>query len=227
MPLPKRPLRHEPLYRQAYEVLRRAILTGDLVPGERLAETDLAQRLGISRTPLREALRQLEAEGLLMPAAGGLAVARVDLPVVDQMYECRIALEKLAAAGAARRASPQDLTEMENALAAAREAMASGDKPRLLQDNVAFHRAVATASGNPWIRRLLEHLWSQMVLFRAQVLSDPADEAEVLQEHEAVLARIAAGDPDGAATAMALHLQGDLVRGRRALARHQAAHREV
>lgn len=219
MPLEPSSIKSPPLYQRARDVLRLAILRGQLRPGERLAETQLAEQLGISRTPLREALRQLQAEGLLRQDEGGLVVPTLDLAEVELMYECRIALECLAASRAAERAGEESLARMAAALKDARAAIRRGDLPELLGVNVGFHREIALAGGNPWTLRLLEQLWSQMVLFRANVLGAPEDEEQVLREHEGVLERIAAHDPEGAAARMEAHLKGDLVRGRRALAR--------
>lgn len=230
MPLEPSSIKSPPLYQKARDVLRLAILRGQLRPGERLAETQLAEQLGISRTPLREALRQLQAEGLLRQDEGGLVVPALDLAEVEQMYECRIALERLAVRRAAERADEASLARMRAALENARAAMRRGDLPELLNVNVDFHREIALAGGNPWTLRLLEQLWSQMLLFRANALSAPEDEEQVLREHEAVLERIAARDPGGAVARIEAHLQGDLVRGRRALARARAetrGHEEV
>lgn len=213
--------KHPPLYARVRDVLRRAILGGRLRPGQRLNETQIAEQLGVSRTPLREALRHLEAEGLVEPdGQGGMVVTRLDVNDIASMYECRIALERLSAASAARHATQEDVKQLRAMLDEARAIVRRGDMPGLLNHNVAFHRLIAVTGRNSWVLRLLEQLWGHMLLFRANVLGPPGEEGtvmKVLAEHEYIVDCIAKRDGSGAADAMEAHLRRDLDRGRRAL----------
>lgn len=222
MPLDAAPLNRSPLYARACDALRQAILTGRLKPGERLSEVQVANALGISRTPVRESLRSLAAAGLLRQEEGGLTVARVELDEVDRIYESRIALERLTAAAAARRATPEQCTVMAAAITQSAAAGERNDLPEVLIANVRFHRQVALAAANPATLKLLETVWDQIVLFRASVLSDPEEERQVLQEHRLVLAAIRRHAHRQAADLMERHLRADLVRGRRAQGRAAA-----
>lgn len=211
-------LKQPPLYQRARDVLRQAILQGQLAPGERLTETQLAEQLGISRTPLREALRQLQSEGLVRrDHNGNLFVATVDAGEIESLYQCRIALERVSASLAARRAEEDGLSRMRQAIDEAGKAASEGDVVGLLHHNIRFHREIAQTANNRWVLRLLEQVWVQMPLFRASVLSVPQEQREILAEHVQILERIAARDPDGAAEAMEEHLLRDLERGRRTL----------
>lgn len=207
------PIKSPPLYRKAHEVLRRAIIQGELKPGDRITEVQLAEELQISRTPLREALRQLQAEGLVRRSGGGLVVSEVDLGEVHLMYECRIALERLTARKAAQLASPEALDALDRLLAEARRAAGAGDRAQVTAVNVEFHRRIALAGGNPWTVRLLEQIWDRITLFRVSVLRASEDYERVFSEHAAILAELRRRDPDGAEAAMERHLRSDLRHG--------------
>ncbi|HEY8343129.1 MAG TPA: GntR family transcriptional regulator [Calditerricola sp.] len=216
-------IKEPPLYQKARDVLRHAILEGQLAPGERLTETQLAEQLGISRTPLREALRLLQSEGLVRRDSGGsLYVATVDVGEIESLYQCRIALERLSASLAARRATEAHIRRMRQAMDEAGQSARNGNVTDLLHHNIRFHREIALAGENRWVLRLLEQVWSQMPLFRASVLSIPREQREILAEHATILDRIASKDPAGAAAAMETHLLRDLERGRRMLAQREA-----
>ncbi|MBX6351188.1 MAG: GntR family transcriptional regulator [Clostridia bacterium] len=213
MNLSASPIKSPPLYRKAHEVLRRAIIQGELKPGDRITEVQLAEELQISRTPLREALRQLQAEGLLRRSGGGLVVSPVDLSEVHLMYECRIALERLAARKAAELASPDVLDDLDRLLEEARRAAGTGDRAKVTSVNVDFHRTIAAAGGNPWTVRLLEQIWDRITLFRVSVLRASEDYDRVFREHAAILRELRRRDPDAAERAMAAHLLSDLRHG--------------
>lgn len=108
--LPSRPVRRQKsLSEQVYSALRVGILTGEFVPGSRLIETQLTDWLNLSRTPLREALRQLQKEGLVTASTSGLQVTTMSATDAVELYDCRLALEKLSVAGACQQASQQQL----------------------------------------------------------------------------------------------------------------------
>jgi DNA-binding GntR family transcriptional regulator len=124
--------RSKSLHEQVYEAVRTRILSGQVRPGERLVETQLAQELQVSRTPLREALRKLQQEGLLAAeVGGGLRVATLSIQDAIELYDCRLALEGFAIAAACQQATPDQLEAMETWVLAA-EADTTGDPVRLL-----------------------------------------------------------------------------------------------
>jgi len=215
-------IKHPPLYQKARDVLRRAILAGHLAPGERLIETPLAQHLGISRTPLREALRLLQSEGLVRrDCSGRLYVNTLDAAEIESLYECRIALERVSASLAARHATEVHIRRIREALCDARQSASAGNVTDLLHHNIRFHREIALSGQNRWVLRLLEQVWGQMPLFRASVLSAPREQQEILAEHAAILDRISLKDSAGAAASMERHLLRDLERGRQMLIRSE------
>ena len=114
--------RSKSLHEQVYQAVRVSILSGQLRPGERLVETQLAQQLQVSRTPLREALRKLQQEGLLTAeGGGGLRVATLSVQDAVELYDCRLALEGFAIAAACQQATTDQLTAMETWVTAAEQ----------------------------------------------------------------------------------------------------------
>ena len=171
------------------------ILGGELRPGERVVEVHVARRLGVERSALREALRRLEGEGLLVADdAGGMHVIVVDERELAATLELRAALEALSAGLAARRVSegvvvPARLDEL--------RALAEVSEPALTADRN-FHRAVAAAGGNRLCRDTLNHVWDRLVL-AGHVPAVPA-------EHRELVAAIAAGDEEEASAVARRHV---------------------
>lgn len=209
-------VRASPLYEQAYAAIRDRILDGTFPSGHRLVETELAEALQISRTPVREALRRLEREGLVeADARGGVAVARVEPADVPRLYECRLALEAVAVRHAAHRAGPAELQAMELALERVERTLNRGRPvlPDLLDENLSFHRQIIACAENPWLEQLWTQTCSRIGLFRAFVLGVQEDGQAIAREHRAILERIKARDANGAVAALEYHLNADQRRG--------------
>ena len=190
----------------AYERIRTLILSGDVAPGTRLGQVDLAERLGVSRTPVREALRRLTGEGLVdFEDQRGFRVAALALDSVMQRLEVRLLLEPGIARIAAARRTDDDLAALEESVA--REARATG--PIDIHDaSRDFHVRVARATQNPEMVGSLEGLWlpevGRRLLSRRQA-SEPWHHQDV-HEHEQILAAVRAGDGETAATLMHEHI---------------------
>jgi len=198
----------EPQGQAAYRRLLDEIRRGDLVPGARLRETDLADRLGISRTPVREAIRLLEADDLVthQPRLGA-TVRRLDHAEVVELYEMRAVLEGTAARLAARAASDVELGE----LAALNAAMTDAPDPMLARDlNRQFHRALIEAARNRFLVRAMGAIQKTLLILGPSTLSDPARAAEVGGEHAAILTALHARDGDSSETAMRAHIEAAL-----------------
>lgn len=179
----------------AYETLRERIIGLDLRPGQRLVERDLAEELGVSRVPLREALHMLEADGLavIVPHQGAM-VAPFTAQDVEHLFEVREYVEVLAARLAARRRRPEDVARLEELTAQARAAVAAGDAAAAAAANAAFHRAVAEASANPLVAGMTGMLDLRVRwLFH---LTKQRDTVVQCEEHEEMLAAIRDGDED-------------------------------
>jgi DNA-binding GntR family transcriptional regulator len=210
------------LYQQTYRALRQEILCGQLSSGDRLIEERLAQRLAISRTPVREALRQLQREGLIQAdQRGGLRVTTLSIADAIQLYDCRLGLEQIAAIGACENATPQQLEGLQQCLAQA-QALAqqplqrgapdevnppqSGEQDHRLTVDQDFHHLLAESSGNPWLVGLLDQVFGKMALLRLTTTHRNPEVLEIWNEHEQIVTAIGQRDPQAAAAAVHHHL---------------------
>jgi DNA-binding GntR family transcriptional regulator len=194
----------------AYDQIRALILGGDVPPGTRLGQVDLAQRLGVSRTPVREALRRLAGEGLVdFEDQRGFRVAALALDDVVRRLEVRLLLEPGAARLAAERATAEDL----EALAESIETERRAQTPAAIHDaSRDFHIRIAAATQNREFVITLEGLWIVEVgrrLLSSRQTTPRWQDADV-REHEAILAAVRDGDGDAAATLMEEHIRDAL-----------------
>ncbi|NJM98445.1 MAG: GntR family transcriptional regulator [Phormidesmis sp. RL_2_1] len=210
--LSSRPLvqRRKSLYEQVYSALRTGILTGEFAPGSRLIETQLTEWLNVSRTPLREALRQLQKEGLVIADTNGLQVTTLSATDAVELYDCRLVLEKLAVSGACQHASPQQIATLEQYVIQAEARNSSNaDVPALLQLldlDYQFHHLIAESSGNRRLVLLLDQIFDAMALMRIQTLQQNPSVLEIRLEHRQVYEAIAQQDAPTAIAAIQLHL---------------------
>jgi DNA-binding GntR family transcriptional regulator len=207
----------------AYDRIRALILSGDVAPGTRLGQVDLAERLGVSRTPVREALRRLTGEGLVdFEDQRGFRVAALALDDVVRRLEVRLLLEPGAARMAAERRTDDDIAALAEAIARERRARSALDIHDASRD---FHVRVATATQNPEMVTTLEGLWlvevGRRLLSRRQAA--PRWQDADVAEHEAILAAITGGDADRAAALMDEHIRDALRHWQPELARTREA----
>ncbi|MCS7235518.1 MAG: GntR family transcriptional regulator [Armatimonadota bacterium] len=192
---------------QAYRSLRRAILRGELAPGQRLVQEDLAARLGTSRLPVRDALRRLERDGLVeADGRGTYHVVRWGAEDLAQLYEVRLLLEPAAASRAAARLSAQDLSELRELHTLLERAACAGDADALVEGNYQFHFRVYQASGNPRLVRAIEALWSGLPPLAPVVLPDQLWRS--VREHAEILRQLEVQSARGAAAALRRHIRG-------------------
>ena len=193
-----------PQGQSAYRRLLEDIRVGTLLPGARLRETDLADRLGISRTPVREAIRQLEADGLVihLPRQGA-TIRSLDHAEVVELYEMRAVLEGTAARLAARAASDIEQAELA-ALNAELAATPAG--PQAREVNRQFHRSLLDAARNRFLLKSMSALQKTLLILGPTTLADPARAMAAVAEHAAVLAALEARDGAGAEAAMRAHV---------------------
>ncbi len=184
--------------------IRRAILAGDLAPGERLKQEQLAADLQVSRIPVREALRVLEAEGLIETRPGrGSMVIEVTRADALEVLTVRGALESLAARLAAERGTAEAIGELRDAVAEGRQASASGDHATASSAHTKFHLDLAKAGGNSHLRAELEFLPTKTEWIVSSLLQARSEYS--WQEHEAILDAVASGDADLAEQLTKLH----------------------
>ena len=202
-----------------YRALRDAIVSGDLLPSERLVEEDLSRRLGIGRAAVRMALARLEHDGLVEHERHrGARVRRVSEEEAVEILEVRAALESLAARRAAERATAQDVRELRAILRDMRAHRERGDLMAVSDANAALHRRILEISGHETVRRLSGTLMSQIVRFQYRTVLLPGRSDRSLREHTAIVQAIAAADGDMAERAMRRHLSqvADALRARAA-----------
>lgn len=191
-----------------YQKLRDHIIFGSFKPGQRLAEEQLAEQMGVSRTPVREALLRLEQEGLIqMLPRQGAVVRRLSLEEARQVYEVRALLEGLAARLAVQHMTPQALSAIREALDASFEVMEQQDTRRLVIHNNHFHDLIVETARNVVLKKILNLLRTQVNLLRITLWSTFPDRLEqTLREHERIYEAMAAGDEDGAEQAAREHI---------------------
>jgi DNA-binding GntR family transcriptional regulator len=189
-------------------VLTAAIIAGDLLPGARLKETDLGKQLGYSRTPLREAIAALKAEGIIEIGEGGSLQVRVlAYQDIHALYELRATLEGMAARLAASGASPAEkLFIAETRAAESRLISQHAPASALAHINSTFHHGILLASHNAFLIESLDRLSTIMVLLGPTAYSLPARVAEIASEHDAINDAIQASQPDVAERAAQQHL---------------------
>jgi len=204
--------------RRIRHVLIAAITAGDIAPGTRLKEAELGQQLGVSRTPLREALAALRAEGILsIGEDGGLCVRALDYQDVHALYQMRATLEGMAAELAAAQASLAERSFIAAVRAEEASLVTSGATPSVLAEiNGRFHHAILLASHNPFLIETMQRLGTLMVLLGPTAYSLASRVDEIGSEHDAINAAIQAARPDDAGRAARTHLQ-NAVRARLAI----------
>ncbi|MDX6547863.1 MAG: hypothetical protein QOG33_1413 [Gaiellales bacterium] len=194
---PPRPLQIQSVVDHVYAALRERILAGDLARGTRLRQALLADELGVSRTPLREALRRLSTEGLVEFSPNrGATVSELDFGDMRHAWSARVALEPGAARLAAERRDGQSIARLQRAIAAQRSA--GSDRQESFSANREFHLALAAASGNPHLTRFAEMLWVPRIgvpIYEAQAALASGSTAWAT-EHARITEAIAAGDAD-------------------------------
>jgi DNA-binding GntR family transcriptional regulator len=181
-----------------YQTLRHGIVHGDLAPGERLRSDALAGELRVSRTPVREALRKLEAEGLVAHTGSRLVVRAVSEEDLTELFYVREALEGMAARLAAENATPGEIAAIRDLLEDMETVRGRGDLGALRRLTGEFHRLVCRATHNSRLLQLLQLLLDQVRQFQTSTLYGEGRPAQALKEHRALLAAIEARDGGGA-----------------------------
>lgn len=197
---PMKPLQSAPsLVEQVHSSILSSIASGQLRPGERIIQEQLAQQLGISRQPVQQALTLLRKEGVLIDAPGrGLQVAPLDLEHVRHMYEVRAVIEGLAFRSAAEHNALAAAQRGPALIRAGRKAVASGSYSEMIAADMAFHDVIYALSGNPLVAPSMETHWTQTQRVMGEVLMRDDKPRDIWDQHEALLAAVAAGDGETA-----------------------------
>ncbi|MDO5529212.1 MAG: GntR family transcriptional regulator [Paracoccus sp. (in: a-proteobacteria)] len=188
----------------AYSMIVAAIDGGTYKPGDRLVESELAERFGVSRTPVREALQRLETQAMLKRDGRSLIVATLDHNQLAELYTVRAELEALAARLAARHATPEEIRVLQSMIDDDRKA--ASDVEMLARTNRRFHHQLHLASHNRYLVQQLDMVHRNMALMARTSLAAEGRGAAALDEHQAIVDALAAGDGDAAAAALRHHL---------------------
>lgn len=200
-----------PLRDVVFNTLRQAILRGELQPGERLMEIQLANKLGVSRTPIREAIRKLELEGLvLMIPRRGAEVAEITEKSLRDVLEVRSALEELAVELACERISDEDVDKLRVAAKEFEEVSKEEDVTALAEADVKFHDIIYFATDNQRLIQLLYNLREQMYRYRVEYLKREDVCATLFEEHQNIIECIARRDKLAAKQAIGKHIDNQM-----------------
>ncbi len=199
---------YQPLREVVCETLRDAIRKGKLKPGERLMESQLAEDLGVSRTPVREAIRKLELEGyVIMMPRRGTYVANLSIRDVNEVFEIRTSLDSLASGLAAERITDEELERLQRLLVAIGCYIEENDMDKIVECDTEFHDLLYQASRNSRLVGIIFNLREQLTRFRSTSMSFPGRLKATLEEHRRIVEAIAQGDVAEARAAAEYHME--------------------
>jgi DNA-binding GntR family transcriptional regulator len=196
-----------PLRDVVFNTLRQAILTGELKPGERLMEIHLANKLGVSRTPIREAIHKLELEGLVtMIPRRGAEVAQITEKSMSDVLEVRRAMDALCAELACDRITEEETEQLNQACENFRRATQTKDVKKIAQADVELHDIIVQATGNKRLVQLVNNLSEQMYRYRFEYIKDFSQHERLVEEHRIIYESIVNKDKETASEAAKLHI---------------------
>ena len=197
-----------PLRDVVFQTLREAILKGDLRPGERLMELQLAAKLGVSRTPIREAIRMLEQEGLAVTIPRkGAEVARMTEKNMEDVLQIREALDDLAVQVACDKMTEQQLKNLTLAMKNFENAIQTGNLSKIVAYDVEFHDIIYESTDNPKLVTLLSNLREQIYRYRVEYLQGKENYPMLIKEHETILEALREKNKERVVEAMRSHIR--------------------
>ena len=196
-----------PLREVVFNALRQAIIEGEFQPGERLMEVTLANKLGVSRTPVREAIRMLELEGLVvMVPRKGAEVAKITVKDLKDALEVRMAMEALSVRLACERIDEKGKEELKTACISFKEAINSKLVPAIVERDEAFHNVIYKASKNNKLINITQNLREQVYRYRVEYVKDFLYHVNLVREHDLITMAVLKGDADSAEKIMKEHI---------------------
>lgn len=203
----------QPLHSQIYTLLKKELVEGEFNPGERIVETKLAKKYGVSRGPIREALRLLEQDNLVEQKDNHLFVVHFNKQEIIEIYQCRELLDAFAAELACQHITTEEIEILRNALEQTELARQSNDAEKVIHYNTIFHETIVYASRNRILISLLESLRNRMLIMRRMrntLMTHYLGYEYFLEEHQGVLEAIINNRPDLAKKRMADHIGSDI-----------------
>ena len=199
---------YQPLRDMVFDVLMSAIMQGQLSPGERLLEVQLADEMGVSRTPVREAIRRLELEGfVVMVPRKGAYVAGLSINDVEEVYEIRTVLETLAVRLAAQRMQPADYAQLDDLSEKMRATWQEGNVDNWVSLDASFHELLYKFSRNERLVAMMNNIMEQLSRYRIISLANVEVRHNSLSEHQELIEALKRRDSEAAATAVAMHIE--------------------
>ena len=197
-----------PLRDVVFHTLRRAILTGQLKPGERLMEVHLANKLGVSRTPIREAIRKLELEGLVtMIPRRGAEVAQITEKSLKDVLEVRRALDVLSVELACERITKEEMEELYRACQEFEKAAREKEPSVIAQADVRLHDIIVDATRNQRLKQLVNNLSEQMYRYRFEYIKDVSKHSQIIREHSQMYEYIVHNQGEQATDVVRIHIE--------------------
>ena len=210
----------KPLYQQAYEDIKESILSGVIPPGSQVVASQLAEKYKISRTPLREALRQLQNEGLLVPENSGIYVIELDRNEFEDLCVCRLILEKKLMEIIFDKISNEQLAQVETVLNEAVSSLEEGDSLKILSLNTKFHQLLMDSCPNKKLVQLLEQVRSLSLIYRANINKKP--DPEIIKEHKNIFYALKDRNLMKVIELIEIHLENDRIRGIKVLDEYES-----
>lgn len=201
-----------PLRDVVFNTLREAILKGELKPGERLMELQLASKLGVSRTPIREAIRMLEQEGLAVTVPRkGAEVAKMTEKDMKDVLQVREALDELAAGIACEQITEEELVKLRETMVEFEDSTKTGNIKKIAEADVKFHDIIYEATRNPKLVNMVNNLREQMYRYRVEYLKDEKNYPVLLEEHKQIVDSITARKKEKVTELMHRHVANQAV----------------
>ena len=199
---------YQPLREVIFNTLRDAIIMGELKPGERIMEVHLAEKMGVSRTPVRESIRKLELEGLVtMVPRKGTFVSTLSPKDIMDVLEIRASLDALATSLAAKRIKDTELKELDNVHIQFVNYIEKGNLQGIIKKDVEFHEIIYRSSRNDRLIQISSSLREQVQRYRVVYLKGYSNTAEILDEHDRIIKAISSGDSKSAAIIAEEHIK--------------------
>ncbi len=200
-----------PLRDVVFNTLRNAILRGDLKPGERLMEMHLANKLGVSRTPIREAIRMLEQEGLAVTIPRkGAQVAKMTEKDLQDVLEIRDSLDELAVSMACKRMTPEQLVELKESMHDFELATRTKDVRKIVEADETFHNVIYRMADNPKLENIVNNLREQMYRYRYEYVKGNSTYSQLIEEHAAIIEGFERQDSQYVKNIMHTHLENQI-----------------